>query len=210
MKWRKPPRLLWYSGVIGYFVIQFLILFYEAVTLPEKGIVFFFEMREYSESSGAEVDIGIVTQSGIIFLASGFPFIIQVYRVFALAIFIYVYLTTDYAIIDKRIKTARNLWIIAGATGAIYPILILGHGFSLWTMEPLFPDLFTLMALFLIGYVTIRYPEAVLLSQVQLARATNLYQMIAALESEEQILQFGITHLVEYIRRIPPELINQA
>ncbi len=207
MKWDHPPRILWYFGVLWFFVGLFLITFFEVVDLPERGIVFFVEMRKYVDFSPPDVGVGFITEGNVILMASGFQLVSECFRFFVLSLFIYVYLSTKYVIIDNRVRIARNLWIVAASLGCMRPILILGHNFSLWTTDPLFPNLFNLIGLAVIAYTTIRYPEAILLSKVQLIRALSLYQSIQALQTHEQVQEFGLVSIVEYLRKLPPEII---
>ena len=117
------------------------------------------------------------------------------------------YLTTRYVIIDDRIRIARNLWIDAASLGCMRPILILGHNLSLWTTDPLFPNLFNLLGLAVIAYTTIRYPEAILLSKVQIIRAMNLYKAIQSLQTQKQVHEFGLASIVKYLKKLPPEIV---
>ncbi|MFX0208961.1 MAG: hypothetical protein ACFFDT_23455, partial [Candidatus Hodarchaeota archaeon] len=59
-----------------------------------------------------------------------------------------------------------------------------------------------------IAYTTLRYPEAILLSKVQLIRAFSLYQSIQTLQTHKQVREFGLVSLVEYLKKLPPEIIS--
>ena len=50
-----PPRILWYIGVLWFSAVLFLIPFFEIINLPERGTVFFVELRKYVDFSPADV-----------------------------------------------------------------------------------------------------------------------------------------------------------
>ncbi|UCG01867.1 MAG: hypothetical protein JSW11_19965 [Candidatus Heimdallarchaeota archaeon] len=111
-------------------------------------------------------------------------------------------------ITDNRVHTARNLWVIATALGCMRPILNLGHNLSLWITNPILPSLFDFLGLALIAYTTLRYPEAILLSKIQFIRAIKLYKVIQSFQTQKQVNNFGFLSLVEYLRKLPPEIIT--
>ncbi|MHA2248370.1 MAG: hypothetical protein ACXADY_25710 [Candidatus Hodarchaeales archaeon] len=202
MKWEHPPRVLWYSGIIWFSFMQLIILLYEVVFIPERGIFFIFEVIRFGDW---EIGVGFISQGGIIIMSSGFRLLSHIWRLFVMLLFIYVNLTTPFIIkMDHRVKVARNLWVSAGLIACIPPILVLGHHFSLWTVSEVIYNTFYLLGLINIAYVSIRYPESLLLSYVQIARAHNLYKTI---QTNNMQKEFGISVLIEYLQKLPKDII---
>ena len=201
MKWEHPPRVLWYSGIIWFSFMLLIIVLYEIVLIPERGLFFLFEVRKFSEK---EIGVGFITQGGMIVMSNGFRILSHVWRLSAMVLFIYVHLTTSFIIkMDNRVKIARNLWVSAGILACLPPLLALGHHFSLWTTNEIIYNLFYLIGLINIAYVSIRYPESLLLSYVQIGRAHKLYNTIQTSSIRKE---FGSSSLIEYLQKLPKEI----
>ena len=202
MKWESPPSILWYLGIIWFSFMQLTILLYEIVFIPEKGVFLIFEVRRFSNQ---EMGVGFISQGGIIIMSNGFRILSHIWRLFAMVLFVYVHLTTTVIIkMDKRVKIARDLWISAGLIACIPPILAIGHHFSFWTTTELIYNVFYLLGLINIAYVSIRYPESLLISYVQIGRARNLYKSIQVDSIQKE---FGLSSLVEYLQKLPKDII---
>ncbi|UCG02931.1 MAG: hypothetical protein JSW11_02870 [Candidatus Heimdallarchaeota archaeon] len=131
-----------------------------------------------------------------------------------MAVFIYIYSTIKPLIMDQRIVLAKRLWIVVGCLWIINPIILIGAWFSPWPPVIFqFWDLFRLKLFFnliLMVYITVRYPEAVLISHAQLNRALNVYSSVISLHTEKEVQDFGMSSLVAYIKQIPRELIDKS
>ncbi|MHA2248369.1 MAG: hypothetical protein ACXADY_25705 [Candidatus Hodarchaeales archaeon] len=210
MKWEYPPRSLWYFGIIWFSFMQLTILMYEVVQLPNSGVVLFIEMRKFLDFIPYDIGIGLITQNGVIIMARGFQFLAVVYRLFALLLFIFVHLTVEPAIQDSRINLAKKLWVVAALLACFRPILIIGHSLKIWTVTSSIVNLATLAGMLMIAYVAIRYPEALLLTHVQLIRAYNFYKKIKASKSTIPTAGYRFSSIVEYLQKVPEEILQQA
>ncbi|MFX0066598.1 MAG: hypothetical protein ACFFC7_31040 [Candidatus Hermodarchaeota archaeon] len=132
-------------------------------------------------------------------------------RIFVLLIVIYIYSAIEHVIVDKRTITAQRLWIIAGGVLLISPLILTGINLDIMQLFPFdeIGKLSNLLGIFIVVFITILYPEAVLISRVQLIRALNLYKLNVSLESEPPIKNFAIKTLAEYLQSIPPELLAE-
>ncbi|UCG04090.1 MAG: hypothetical protein JSW11_08895 [Candidatus Heimdallarchaeota archaeon] len=122
---------------------------------------------------------------------------------------IFVYLTSKQEIDDKRVKIARMLWIISGCFLLLAPLF--GIIYVMSGYANVWEDLmyvFSLVGILLIAYVTIRYPEAVLFSHAQIIRAFTVYEKVVSLKSGDPIHEYGVSALVDYLKRIPQDLIK--
>ena len=208
MKWEHPPRVLWYSGIIWFSFMQLIILMYEVVQLPDSGFLLFFEMQKFVDFIPQDRGIGLITQNGVIVMARGYQFLAVCFRLFALLLFIFVHMTVEPATRDSRIDFARKLWILAASLACIRPLLLIGHIFKLWTVTPTIINLSTLAGMVMIAYVTIRYPEALLLTQVQLVRAYNFYTKLKVSKSSISTTGYRFSSIVEYLQKIPEDILQ--
>ncbi len=100
------------------------------------------------------------------------------YEIERYKIFILVYLTIKAVIRDKGVSNAQIFWIIVGCSWIIISVLIVGGLLSLWQGNIVVEnfELFQLKNLItsiVIVFITIRYPECVLMSKPQIVRAVN-------------------------------------
>ncbi|MFQ5977719.1 MAG: hypothetical protein ACE5OZ_06310 [Candidatus Heimdallarchaeota archaeon] len=199
LKWEHPPKIVWYSGTIWYAILQFSVLLYEKATLPDHTTIWFVTMRRMPITESAE-GAGLITQDGTIIMGTGYEFLLFTFRLFVLLVFIYAYWTTEFVMEYKRLKTTRNLWILSGFLILIYAILLLGYQFYFWDVPFQVAYVFNFFALVVIAYVTLAYPEGVLLSQVQVERASPLREVFSSLDSEKRAKRFGLASFNEFIR----------
>ncbi|MFX1506746.1 MAG: hypothetical protein ACFFDC_11650 [Promethearchaeota archaeon] len=122
--------------------------------------------------------------------------------------FILVYASIKPVVKDRRTDTARILWVIVGFSWCVDFILKL-VAFDFFIEIFLFIQLKRLFTSLVVVFITVRYPEAVLISQPQIIRAVNLYQSIKSLETKQDTQNFGMASLIDYIDRIPAELKNK-
>ncbi len=205
MRWDRTPRVVWYTGIIWYALLMFLILFWEVMSpQPDNAIVLFMEMPR-THSTYYPFGAGIMTTGGVIIYSTAHGILRLLFHMYVWAILLYAYWTVKPVYSSERIILARRLMISAGVIGLIYMILSL----------PWFPDIPLLNAILIIGfglviYVAIRIPEGLVLSQVQIIRAVSLYKEVKDLSSELAIKRFGMPSLVEYLQNIPPEIIGHT
>jgi hypothetical protein len=205
-----PPQIFWsLVGTLSYNIGLFLLLFHALKMkwdiLPQiirLGISFQF------------IVLLLITFS-IIILPPDFNRFIAILgdlnRIFVLVIVIYIYSAIEHIITDKRTITAQRLWIIAGGVLLVSPLLLSGINIDLMRLFPFdeIAKLSNLLGIFIVVFITVLYPESVLISRVQLIRGLNVYKLINSLDSEPQIKNFGIKTLIEYLESIPPELLAE-
>ncbi|MFW9991678.1 MAG: hypothetical protein ACFFD4_06430 [Candidatus Odinarchaeota archaeon] len=190
IKWSKIPRIIWNLVILWIFNVSFFVFFYYTftITISEKMVLFIMFIKELN-------------------------------RVLAMSFALYVYLTTPPLIQDRRVLTARKLWIISIGLFIVYGIIhvygITTIGNSTVYMETFFlrswlsqlSVITNLSGFIIIGYTTIQYPEAVIFSKSHVIRAMDVYKSVISLKREDSIREYGVQSIVDYLKRIPPELV---
>jgi len=207
MKWEHVPKLIWYIGIIWFMIIQISIICYQSVMIDGAGLVIFTEMRP--DRSINFMTYAFIHQNKII-MGHGFRFIFLVFRLCVLIVFLYVYLTISQSIEYKKIRQIQFYWVIASMLSIVNTVLKLGHSLHFITISSFkLGDIFNILTLISIAIVSIRYPEAVLVSKSQIIRGLALYDRIQQIKTEEDKEEFGIDQLVDYLQSIPQDLIDQ-
>lgn len=184
LKWEAPPVFV----IVSLFFIPIMSILNAFVVVPDY--------RELLIGMGLQPLIPLLLElPNYIGLVSTFAFIL-------------VYASTKPIVKDRRTDTARILWVIVGFSWCVDFILKL-VAFDFFIEIFLLIQLKRLFTSLVVVFITVRYPEAVLISQPQIIRAINLYQSIKSLETEQDIQNFGMTSLIDYIDRIPSELKNR-
>lgn len=131
------------------------------------------------------------------------------YRIFALIFAVYAYTTVEILIKDRRVERARKLWILVGLLLILYPIVQIGETYSVWGSNDIYSiiEIISTAGLLLVAFIALKYPEFVLISKIQITKALNLYTKVTSFQAD-QIDEFGMKSLVNYLRQIPPELIE--
>jgi hypothetical protein len=132
-------------------------------------------------------------------------------RILALSFVIYVYINTPQPVTYTRVSTARKYWIIAGFAFLIFPIIKVGHMLlitpNIYLYTTAIANGFNLIAIIILAYITIRFPEAVLFSHSQLIRALELYDSVQASKSESSTTDIGIDLVTTYLNNIPSDIL---
>jgi len=157
---------------------------------------------------GTDKGVAVITQNGVILLGRGYFLLADGFFLFVMSLAAYIYFTMKPVVKDRRIKRAQYLWVISAVFADIRPILLLGHLFFLWTSLYIINIIFNLFTAITIAYVTLVYPESVVLSHAQIVRASNLYQRIQTFSSDFQVREFGMASLVDYIQKIPSDILT--
>ncbi|MFX1515603.1 MAG: hypothetical protein ACFFC6_04780 [Promethearchaeota archaeon] len=132
----------------------------------------------------------------------------HLYRIGALIFAIYVYTTVNILIEDVRLERVRKLWILVGLLLILFPIQRIGLILNFWGTND-FIEIMSTTGLILVALIALIYPEFVLISKIQISKAINLYTEVLSFQSD-QIEDFGMKVLVNYLRRIPPEIIGKV
>jgi len=170
-KWKNPPIIISGVIIIGYAYLEILILLFKPVTLINPDFVLWRVM--FNDRNCDMNTFAILLPSGTIIMGHCFRFLFFIYRLFVQILFIYSYLTTKLAWDINTIAIAKNWWIIALSILAVNTMRLIGHSLGLWVTNYLISDLANVLALGIIGYVTIRYPEGILVSHAQVSNAAS-------------------------------------
>lgn len=200
VKWEKSPPILWYSTLLIFFAIN---LIYFVVAVSGYSLVI----------SSWDYLLFIEPNIPLLLLVSSLT---QIYRVVALLVAIFIYSTVEHIIVDKRVKRAKNFWIITAILFLIHPICELAFLWNLYSSDMAIAPLIGIiqnisnLAIIFVAYIVFRYPESVLISKIQVVRALDLYKTVQSSTSSDELKEFGMPTLINYIKNIPPELLETA
>lgn len=200
VKWEKSPPILLYSTLLIFIAIH--LIYFVVVVSGYSPIII-----------GRDDYLFIKSNIPLLLLVFSLP---HIYRIVALLFAIFIYSTVDNIIIDKRVKRARNFWIITAITFLIPPICSMCVDLNILDFDSvIFPFLAIIsnisnFAIIFVAYIVIRYPESVLISKAQVIRALDLYRTVQSYTSSDKLKEFGMPTLVNYIKNIPPELLETA
>jgi hypothetical protein len=149
-----------------------------------------------------EAGVGLRTSNGRLISSTGHDVFGLLYGIYVGMLVLYAYAKLELASIDKRSKLAKRLWLYAICLWLLFHFIALP-----WRIYSNYFDILFLVALILVSYIAIFIPEAMLLSKIQIYRASNLYAKVLKLKSENEIKAFGMDALLNYIQNLPPNII---
>lgn len=201
----QDPPLIWYTGIIWFSILSFLIVLWQPFTQPETAQVLFWKMP-HSFSSFYPRGAGFQTASGVILYSTSHFVLGNMYRLFVTILISYAYLTI--MIPHKTAETTRARRLFIGG-------MVLALGYVFFTLpwfniaNPELVSIGLLALVFVIAYIGIKLPQFMLISHTSLLRGKDLFKKIYALTTEDEIEKFGMPNLVNYIQDIPEELMAQ-
>ena len=203
IKWVKSPIIFLVTNILFFAVNLILILFYSPVVVSQREFSLFMNMYRYGDTTNS---FGVKIGDNLI-QANGYSFLLFIYGFYVTALFLYVYITTPPVSKNVRVHLVRKIWILIGFFVIFSPLMALGHLVGLWTGQLIFGVLSNLIAMLLIIFITLRYPESLLISESEIIRSGNLYTTVQNLNSVQEIKNFGMPQLVEYIKSLPTDLL---
>lgn len=178
IKWEKPPVIILLSGIMLFLLSVVPIPFYKLMVFPESGNYWFIELP-HTFSGYYPNGAGIQTTDGIILAGTSYNQIWYVFLIYTLLIIIFSYFKVEPVQKTERIILAKRLWILTWSLYLMYAILGL-IGLEL-------ANLFITLSAVLLAIISIKIPESILISQVQLARASEIYKSVTEQSSDSEI-----------------------
>ncbi|MHA1973959.1 MAG: hypothetical protein ACTSW1_13255 [Candidatus Hodarchaeales archaeon] len=151
--------------------------------------------------------------------------LIECNRISLFLFVIHTYLKTPAMYNDKRTDQSRKLWIFALILEATYPIIGTTASivfnivpFTQWDMVMLtdkaifhylgfFP---MVLGEYLLFYITIKYPEAIIYSKAYLIKILSIYKKIKSETTSISKRNVGINVVLNYIKSIPEEFYQKT
>lgn len=198
--WDKPPKIIWYSGVIWYALLMFLTFFFKIFDQPDKAKVLFLELP-HTFSGTHPFGAGVQTENGIIIISTSFNQLFNLYFLLIMVLLNYAYIKVKPISPTKRIIRAKRLWLVAWISFLIWAVIAIGINF-LFEIG----NMFILITMIIIAIIAFTIPEAMLISEHQILHAIDLYNRINELRTEKQKDEFGMPELVKYIQSLPSDL----
>jgi hypothetical protein len=206
IRWVKTPKIIWFTGIIWYSVIMVLTLFYEIFEQPDKARVLIFGELPHGFSGTFPFGAGVRINGDIIIYSTTYSHIWLGFLIFTLSLAIYSYIKTEAFNPTKRIILARRLWIVAWFSYLLYAVIALRIVESMDVLGDM-SNVFILISIIVIGYISFRLPEAMLITQAQIINASELYKRIMALDNDHSRVEFGMDELVKYVQSISKEVL---
>jgi hypothetical protein len=201
LRWLKTPSFIWYTGIIWFTIIVFSIALWEQIDEKEVEYVLFTDM-DYTFTFN-QAGFGLMTQGGTIISSSGHDFLGVLFGIYVGIVVIYVYAKLELVSNDKRGILARRIWLYAASLWILFHVSALP--FRIFHQ---YFNILLLLALILVSYIVIFVPEAMLLSKIQIYRASELYNKVLSIKSEKEIDDFGMHSLLDYIKNLPPNILR--
>ena len=203
LRWKRTPKLIWYIGH-GWLIIAVIsILFFKIAAQTEYATVLFIQMP-HGYSSYYPNGAGVNLTKDVILYSTSHNIFRVLYSLFAFFVMLYAYLTVEMAHKTPSISRSRNLWLVAIVNSIIYFTAILP-----WALAYIHFDVQIILsvALVIVAYSTLRIPEGMLMSHIQITRASFLYLKVQKMTSNEEKQSFGMESLVKYLHSLPKELM---
>jgi hypothetical protein len=207
VRWTRTPRLMKALALLWYLFISFCILTYEIIPIQDSRFVLFATMRN---DNTLPVDAGFFSSTGNLILSINYSFLIGLFRAAVFFFILYLYITMDIPIRNKKAILLRRIWIVTLSTYLTQPLLDIANGLYITNIpnHVVLTQFIVVITLILVTYITVFNLEGVLLNHTQLFRAFKLYKRIENLKTSEEIDEFGMASLVRYMKSIPPELMT--
>ncbi|MHA2094074.1 MAG: hypothetical protein ACW98F_05540 [Candidatus Hodarchaeales archaeon] len=214
LTWFNHQKFLTVGMMVWFFALIALTLLWESMP-NERGVFLFWEMDPHSMDAIFSLDVGQnlpetgagLVINGAIILSTSHPILAYSFYFFVACYFLYIYFTIKPASPTPRILVAKRLWLVIGLANFSATGLLL-----FWPVPNTYELVifFVLLELVLIATVAIKYPESMLITQVQLYRAIGLYKEIQKMEQRDfrKITEIRMEKIVQYLKMIKMETIE--
>jgi hypothetical protein len=194
----KKYRIFTTVFLIYVLLLQILIIFWKELnqgTITQFGI-------DFKPEPGYEGDgVGIGLINDFILYSSGHTFLRDVLTTIVSVTLLYSYFKVKPIHPTDRIQRAHSIWKIVSIS--LFLVTLLDSW--LWRFTSINPNLagiFIFISATGIVIVSVFYPEAVLISQSQIYRISNLYDLIEKLTSKQHVSR-RTKELVDYLENLP-------
>ncbi|MFX1250095.1 MAG: hypothetical protein ACFFCZ_00595 [Promethearchaeota archaeon] len=178
LRWEKSPPTVWIVSIFFLFILQLEIIFRMLIGL----------------------------NNGPILIIEVFRFLVGILLLYCYISIVPVKPSDRIMAVKKWITIASMINIVPGIFSIIYGFLVLINPtlFSLELVDIVFFSVIALGGMIFI-YVALRFPECLLISQVQLLRAKELYKKV----QNTPIEQLDQDALITYLSTIPAEIFEE-
>jgi hypothetical protein len=215
LAWPKYPKFLTIVLVTWFITLIGLTLLWESMS-NGRGLFLFWEMESHSmdrifDLGGGqklpEIGAGLAINGAIIYSTSH-PTLAYIFYFLVACIFLYVIITQKLVNPTPRIIVAKRLWIVIGFANLAATGLLL-----FWPLANSYElsVFFVITELVLIATAAIKYPESMLITQVQLFRAIDLYKKFQEIEKTDyrRFSEIRMEKVVNYLKAINMEDIKK-
>lgn len=162
-RWNTPPKMLGLVGVGWFLLLSCLTLSWEPFTQPQS-VEWFGLIIPHSFSGYYPIGAGIKFEETIIY-SSAFRLIGDSYRLFVLGIVFAIYLVTPLIEDSDEYNKIKRVWLVIWLMFLVHAVLLFP-----WFAITELVNIFLLIAGALVTYITVKYPDAMLLTNEQILR----------------------------------------
>ncbi|MHA2502900.1 MAG: hypothetical protein ACXAE3_08525 [Candidatus Kariarchaeaceae archaeon] len=197
IRFDQPRKLMITLNLIYFSVLTIILFMWQLETQPDVGKVLFWELT-YSSTNHHPKGAGFSLADGTIIYSTSHYLLGLVYWIYSSLILLYSYITTKPVFSSHRIRRGRQLWVLTWSILLMWAILLLP-----WAPKTDLINSLLLLSLLLIVFLSIKYPESLLISQTQVIRALALYEKVNA----RIVPEIGMDSLVEYLQNLPDSVV---
>lgn len=200
--WTEPPRELMSIIIIWFCVNVLIISQWKELPFDDKAKVLFWTMRSLGYT-GKSYDLGFATESGVIIYSLRFTLMSDLYFLLVALVLTISYIRVKPPHPTRDIMRAyfyMKLTVFGVLTSSIFAVFWNGNYRSILIGS------FLVLAFILMNYVSIEYPEIMLISHAQLMRAMSLYPSVQGIVRGEHNRIEDIPSLIKYIESLPEDI----
>ncbi|MFW9996722.1 MAG: hypothetical protein ACFFD4_32065 [Candidatus Odinarchaeota archaeon] len=193
--WKKKPAIIWFGG-ITWFVFVFIdrLFLFTGATFIDT-VITNNAVESFPLLGTIRLVVDSISSYGIIVITG--------------ILMVYAYLTFTPARLTKRTRMVRRLFMIGSTVMVLWGIVsMIFYLLTWWSLVSMASFITQMIAWSLLAYAAIRYPEAMLISKVQLLRAEVLYQRAKNMDLQDEMM--NPDRIMDYLKDIPPEIFQRT
>ena len=215
IKRQKATKILKIVGFSWFAILQILVFFFKSIVEPGTTYIFYkcLEITRITDFPSDHIGEGIMTSEGYMIYSSGFPLISTLFQLFVVITVLYSYIKLKPILQTKQVKNINLTMIL------VWILFLISIITDLPWINGINPEMITslgdfclLSALFLIAFISIRFPELLLISHIQILKARHLFIKLKEdsrnVFEKKKILYFNEDSFTDYLNAIPSEFYN--
>ena len=212
--WKDTPALIMVITFVWFFSLAIMTLLWKITPPVTSGNWLGIHDFPISFSSYAFSDSGVpnvaaaLSINGMIIYGTQFRIFGDLFRIFAVGLLLIAYTTSEPINPTEKILRAKRIWIVVWTLLLVHAI-VLFPPFGSTALASLV-GWSLIIAGFLITYISLFIPEAILISRVQVQRLFELYEKLEKASNEEEIEKLQIESLMLYLKSVKDALKDDS
>ena len=205
--WKKTPIAISVITIVWFFALFIMTLLWQITPAVTSGNwlgipnfpISFSDYAFLADGVTPNVAAALVFNNMIIY-GTQFRIFGDLFRIFAVGLLLYAYITAQPLNPTPKILRAKKIWIVVWIMLLLHAI-VLFPPFGATALANLV-GLILIIAGILITYIALFIPEAILISRVQVQRVFDLYSKLQKASSDEEIEKLQIESLMLYLKSV--------